>query len=624
MSRHEWDFYESPHWYTTDLLRHIALSGVIGEPCVGGGAIASILQMLDVELWTNDLDPRKGAGFHSDATDPVAWMKFPDTDWVVTNPPFSDAAEIVKLAYNKARKGVVMFLRQTFLEPCENRAEFLDRFPPTLTLVFPRYKFRRGESGGWQTDSATISAFVWEKGATSQKTIVRPKSDIWGFHDNPENAPPQEKVMAIVARTISERKTDGVTALNICQLQLDGGTQCREKLDFGHVNKLTEAIEDGVELDPIEVFHDGTNYWLVDGFHRVAAHRQADRYDILAIVKLGTLRDAQLRSAEVNAENKAALPRTRADARRAVLKLLQDSEWSQWSNAEIARRCKVSDKTVAKCRSELTPEFQSEERKIVDRYGNERTLNTASIGKRKPPPTFEVGDVVRTVQKAPMEFEGAVVCIDAPEGLWGGKKVTPDRPLLFNGIRHAAIESRYLEKADDLSFLSPQERIEALQSEYQAIADDNPVLAKKLQKRIESIGGIIPKVEVVEVYHRPTSRYGRVVGYKVDRSGTSCAVVEFSPGGKTLCPFGELGETPADDDGQGSLGLELGDDREPPDPDDLPELRRLEMAIEKRLERVSQKEREQLLDRFFPGAGARISRLQKELDELRSSVRGVA
>lgn len=618
MPRHDWDFYESPHWYTTDLLRHLTLSGVVGEPCVGGGAIASILQMLDIELWTNDLDPQKAADFHVDATDPVAWTKFPDTDWVVTNPPFSSATDILKLAHNKVRKGVVMFLRQTFLEPCDNRAEFLVRFPPNLTLALPRYMFRKGENGGWQTDSATIAGFIWQKGAIEQKTILRPRADIWGFHNKPTNAPSQEEVMAIVARAISERKTDGVTALNICQLRIDGGTQCREKFDFGHVKKLTEAIEDGVELDPIEVYHDGTNYWLVDGFHRVAAYRQAKQYDILAIVKPGTLRDAQLRSAEVNAENKAALPRTRADIKRAVLKLLQDPEWGQWSHEAIARHCGTTGKTVTKYSKELSPEFRSEKRKVVDRYGNERTLNTANIGKRKPPPTFEVGDVVRTTQKSPMEFQGVVVSVEAPESLWCSKKVSPDRPLLFNGIRHAAIESRYLEKADGRSFPSPQERIEALQGEYQALVDDNPVLAKKIARRIESIGGTISKPETVEVYHHPTNRHGKVVGHQLDRSGKSCAVVDFSPGGKTLCPFGELGETPADDDGQGSLGLELGDDREPPDPDDLPELRRLEMAIEKRLERVSATEREQLLDRFFPGVGQRIAQLQKELEELKS------
>jgi hypothetical protein len=43
VSRHPLNFYESPSWFTTELLRHVRLSGVIGEPCVGHGAIASLL-----------------------------------------------------------------------------------------------------------------------------------------------------------------------------------------------------------------------------------------------------------------------------------------------------------------------------------------------------------------------------------------------------------------------------------------------------------------------------------------------------------------------------------------------------------------------------------------------------
>ncbi len=38
------------------------------------------------------------------------------------------------------------------------------------------------------------------------------------------------------------------------------------------------------------------------------------------------------------------------DKRRAVMTLLQDVEWGQWSDREIAQRCKVEHKTVGKIR----------------------------------------------------------------------------------------------------------------------------------------------------------------------------------------------------------------------------------------------------------------------------------
>lgn len=57
VTRHPLNFYESPSWFTTELLRHVRLSGVIGEPCVGHGAIATLLQAWpDTQrIWTNDV-----------------------------------------------------------------------------------------------------------------------------------------------------------------------------------------------------------------------------------------------------------------------------------------------------------------------------------------------------------------------------------------------------------------------------------------------------------------------------------------------------------------------------------------------------------------------------------------
>jgi len=43
-----------------------------------------------------------------------------------------------------------------------------------------------------------------------------------------------------------------------------------------------------------------------------------------------------------------------ADKRRAVMKLLNDDEWSQWSDREIARRCAVSHMTVNRLREEMS------------------------------------------------------------------------------------------------------------------------------------------------------------------------------------------------------------------------------------------------------------------------------
>ena len=99
--------------------------------------------------------------------------------------------------------------------------------------------------------------------------------------------------------------------------------------------------------------------------------------------RAGSLRDTILHSAGANATH--GLRRSNADKRRAVLLLLEDEEWSRWSNSEIARRCVVSDKTVASLRIDLTSEIRSETeaRTYQDRYGNVTQMRTSSIG-RKP------------------------------------------------------------------------------------------------------------------------------------------------------------------------------------------------------------------------------------------------
>ncbi|MBD0388624.1 MAG: hypothetical protein ICV54_19505 [Nostoc sp. C3-bin3] len=202
VGRHPLNFYESPSWFTTELLRYVRLSGVIGEPCVGHGAIASLLRgWPDTQrIWTNDIDANKPADYHYDATLTKSWAKFPDCDWICTNPPYSDfAAPIIKNAYQKARIGVAAFLLTSFLEPCDDRADFLQQHPPSLVLIMPRFCFRKDKRGTrWATDNVTISCFVWDKRATSQQIIIRPKPAIAGFYKNPEQAISQERAIEIV------------------------------------------------------------------------------------------------------------------------------------------------------------------------------------------------------------------------------------------------------------------------------------------------------------------------------------------------------------------------------------------------------------------------------------------
>lgn len=182
--------------------------------------------------------------------------------------------------------------------------------------------------------------------------------------------------------------------LRIVDIRIDGGTQSRAGLSRSYVEDyallLQEAQEAGLEndevvwpfRDPVEVYHDGEAYWLVDGFHRVEACKQVGRYVVQANVNQGTLRDAILASFAANAEH--GLPRGHEDKKRAVRRMLADDEWSKWSSREVARCCKVSHTMVNKIRDEMqqsdTGNNSSMERIYIHpKTGRETVMNTANI-----------------------------------------------------------------------------------------------------------------------------------------------------------------------------------------------------------------------------------------------------
>ncbi len=260
------------------------------------------------------------------------------------------------------------------------------------------------------------------------------------------------------------------------------------------------------------VFYDGTYFWLCDGFHRAEAANGAGLTEIAAIVKQGTRRDAVLYSVGANAKH--GLRRTNADKRRAVMTLLEDSDWSHWSDREIARHCQVDHKTVGKLRATLTGEIPSNkslqsvdgdlsnltgeipsnksgsnrERTYTTKHGTQAKMNTANIGKRKSseplPPSAEDKEVTLKTEDKVVNTPSEEVQSPSSEEINHPSNTTTDNTTTEN-----------------------------------APPDNEPPNIRKLLSEGD-------RVRIKDNHHKFGGQFG-IVTFIPNRE---CAVVEFSPG----------------------------------------------------------------------------------------------
>ena len=174
-----------------------------------------------------------------------------------------------------------------------------------------------------------------------------------------------------------------MSAVDLSTIRTDGGTQPRAAIDTMLVETYAEDMASGAVFPPLVIFHDGVTNWLADGFHRFYAAKGCGLAEFECDVRQGTVRDAILFSVSANASH--GLRRTNEDKRRAVLTLLNDPTWAQWSDREISRHCAVTHEMVGR----LRPAPSGGERQMartVERGGSTYTMN---IAPRAPAPPRE-------------------------------------------------------------------------------------------------------------------------------------------------------------------------------------------------------------------------------------------
>ncbi len=136
--------------------------------------------------------------------------------------------------------------------------------------------------------------------------------------------------------------------MNIGALVMDQRLQSRVEISEEAVSDYAEALLGGADFPPVLVYFDSINYYLTDGYHRVLAHKRAEKVSILCEVVNGSITDAIFRSTGVNTDH--GMRRSYADKRNAVMTLLDDFAWQGMSNTQIAKHCGVSPSFVSELR----------------------------------------------------------------------------------------------------------------------------------------------------------------------------------------------------------------------------------------------------------------------------------
>ena len=139
--------------------------------------------------------------------------------------------------------------------------------------------------------------------------------------------------------------------MKLTEIILDPKLQQRDQLNQGIIDEYTESIKDGAVFPAVTIYHDGTSNFLTDGWKRFYAHQKAGLDDIEVTIINGSWRDALRASAKANKSHGER--RNSQTLHNCVMVYLEDFEWAEWSDREIARDAGVSHQLVGKIRKSL-------------------------------------------------------------------------------------------------------------------------------------------------------------------------------------------------------------------------------------------------------------------------------
>jgi hypothetical protein len=154
------------------------------EPACGEGHLAHGLADYFDHVIATDIHEHPGSirvGEPLDFLSPAA-DRIDAVDWIITNPPFNEAAEFVRVGLRRARRGVAILARLSFFES-------IGRFPlffpdpaggdTPLTVLAPFFERVPMVLGRWDPKASTATAYAWfvwmrPEHAPHQGCLVKP------------------------------------------------------------------------------------------------------------------------------------------------------------------------------------------------------------------------------------------------------------------------------------------------------------------------------------------------------------------------------------------------------------------------------------------------------------------
>lgn len=180
--------------------------------------------------------------------------------------------------------------------------------------------------------------------------------------------------------------------MNLHALRVDGDTQSRGGVDENVVEEYANAMSDGATFPPPLAFFDGEEYWVADGFHRIAAAKLIGRASIITEVRKGSKFDAKVESAGSNETH--GTRRTNQHKRESVQMMMRDPQTEGWSDARYADVCKVTRQMVSDVR-------KPEVRAARDERAAAKKASGPVATKPDAKPGTEVGVVTMSKGKPP-------------------------------------------------------------------------------------------------------------------------------------------------------------------------------------------------------------------------------